>query len=77
MVLSIWQVLDAIAELREASLELVAWELNVTADDARQAFERVIDEGLIARSGVDPVSGEVLYALTAAGRRALHERIIG
>ena len=69
--LSVRQVLEAVAELQEASLQLVCWELNVQEDEARPAFERAIADGLLARSGVDDLYDEVMYALTDAGRRAL------
>jgi DNA-binding PadR family transcriptional regulator len=75
--LSLWQVLDAVAELEDASLELVCWELSVATEEARPAFEQARDDGLIARSGVDDTTSEVLYALTPAGRRALRERLAG
>jgi hypothetical protein len=71
MVLSVRQVLEAVAELEEASLELVCWELNVHVDEARPAFERAIADGLLARRGVDEVHDEVMYVLTDAGRRTL------
>jgi hypothetical protein len=71
MVLSVQQVLEAVAELEEASLELVCWELDVHVDEARPAFERAIADGLLARRSVDEVHGEVMYALTDAGRRRL------
>jgi hypothetical protein len=69
--LSVRQVLEAVAELREASLQLVCWELNVQEGEARPAFERAIADGLLERSGVDELYNEVMYALTDAGRRAL------
>jgi hypothetical protein len=69
--LSVRQVLEAVAELQEASLQLVCWELNVQEGEARPAFERAIADGLLARCGVDELYNEVMYALTAAGRRAL------
>ena len=71
MVLSVQQVLEAVAELEEASLELVCWEFNVHVDEARPAFERAIADGLLARRGVDELNGEVMYAVTDAGRRSL------
>ena len=69
--LSVRQVLEVVAELQEASLELVCWELNVPVDEARPAFERAIADGLLARRRVDEVYDEVMYALTDAGRRTL------
>jgi hypothetical protein len=72
MVLSVRQVLEAVAELGEASLQLVCWELNVQEFEARPAFERAIADGLLARRGVDDLHGEVMYALTERGRRSLH-----
>jgi sugar phosphate isomerase/epimerase len=72
MVLSVREVLDAVAELGEASLQLVCWELNVQEFEARPAFERAIADGLLARRGVDDLLGEVMYALTERGRRSLH-----
>ena len=71
MVLSVRQVLEAVAELREASLQLVCWELSVKEEEARPAFERAIADGLLVRCGVDELHGEVTYELTRAGRRAL------
>jgi hypothetical protein len=71
MVLSVRQILEAVAELEEASLGLVCWELNVHLDEARPAFERAIADGLLARRRVDELDGEVMYALTDAGRRIL------
>jgi hypothetical protein len=35
------------------------------------AFERAIAEGLLTPRGVDELHGEVMYALTDAGRRWL------
>jgi len=58
MVLSVRQVLEAVAELEEASLELVCWELNVHVDEARPAFERAIADGLLARRRIDEVHDE-------------------
>jgi hypothetical protein len=69
--LSVRQVLEAVAHLEEASLQLVCWELNVQEGEARPAFERAIADGLLARCGVDELYNEVMYALTDAGRRAL------
>jgi hypothetical protein len=71
VVLSVAQVLDAVAELREASLQLVCWELNVEEGEARPAFERAVADGLLARRGVDEVHNEVMYALTDPARRIL------
>jgi hypothetical protein len=71
MVLSIREVLEAVAELGEASLQLVGWELNVQEFEARPAFERAIADGLLARRGVDELHGEVMYALTDSGQRWL------
>ena len=72
MVLSVRQVLEAVAELGEASLQLVCWELNVQEFEARPAFERAIADGLLARRGVDELHGEVMHALTDSGHRSLH-----
>jgi len=71
MVLSVRQVLEAVAELEEASLELVCWELNVHEDEARPAFQRAVADGLLARRRVDELHDEVMYVLTDAGRRTL------
>jgi hypothetical protein len=71
MVLSVRQVLEAVAELQEASLQLVCWELNVQEFEARPAFERAIADGLLARRRVDELHGEVMYALTDSGHRSL------
>ena len=71
MVLSVRQVLEAVAELQEASLELVCWELNVHEDEARPAFQRAVADGLLARRRVEELHDEVMYALTDAGRRTL------
>jgi hypothetical protein len=71
MVLSVRQVLEAVAELQEASLELVCWELNVHEDEAHPAFQRAVADGLLARRRVDELHDEVMYALTDAGRRTL------
>jgi hypothetical protein len=71
MVLSVRQVLEVVAELQEASLELVCWELKVPVDEARPAFERAIADGLLVRRSVDEVYDEVMYVLTDAGRRTL------
>jgi hypothetical protein len=71
MVLSVREVLEAVAELEEASLELVCWELNVHDDEARPAFERAIADGLLARRRVDEIHDEVTYGLTDAGWRTL------
>jgi DNA-binding transcriptional regulator PaaX len=71
MVLSVRQILEAVAELQEASLQLVCWELNVEEGEARPAFERAVADGLLVQRGVDEIYNEVTYALTDAGRRAL------
>jgi hypothetical protein len=73
--LSLWQVLDAVAELQAASLELVCWELSVPTEEGRAAFEQARADGLIVATGLDDSTREVLYALTAAGRRALGRRL--
>jgi hypothetical protein len=57
------QVLEAVGELREASLQLVG--------EVRLTFERAIAEGLLARRRVDQAHNEVMYALIDAGRRIL------
>jgi len=49
----------------------LCWELNVHLDEPRPAFERAIADGLLARRWVDEFDGEVMYALTDAGRRIL------
>jgi hypothetical protein len=71
VVLSVRQVLEAVAELGEASLQLVCWELSVHEREARPAFERAIADGLLVGCGVDELHGEVIYALTEAGRNWL------
>jgi hypothetical protein len=71
VVLSVRQVLEAVAELGEASLQLVCWELSVHEREARSAFERAIADGLLVGCGVDELHGEVIYALTEAGRNWL------
>jgi hypothetical protein len=68
VVLSVRQVLEAVAELGEASLQLVCWEVSVHEREARPAFERTIADGLLIRCGVDELHGEAMYALTDAGR---------
>jgi hypothetical protein len=68
VVLSVRQVLEAVADLGEASLQLVCWELSVHEREARPAFERAIADGLLVGCGVDELHGEVMYALTDAGR---------
>jgi hypothetical protein len=68
VVLSVRQVLQAVAELGEASLQLVCWELSVHEREARPAFERAIADGLLVPCGVDELHGEAMYALTDAGR---------
>jgi hypothetical protein len=71
--LSVRQVLEAVAELAEASLQLVCWELNVQEGEASPASERAIADGLLTRRGLDEVHNEVMYALTDAGRRRLED----
>jgi hypothetical protein len=70
VVLSVRQVLEAVADLGEASLQLVCWELSVHEREARPAFERAIADGTLTRRGNDELHGEVMIALTDAGSTA-------
>jgi hypothetical protein len=65
-VLSVRQALAAVAELQEASLQLVCWQLSVR--EHAPGVERTIADDLLARRGVDALHGEVNARTHAAGR---------
>ena len=70
---SLQSVLDVLADfdrLGGASLQLVAWELDVDEGAVWVAWSQVIDDCLIEHSGTDHVLGEKMWRLSERGRRA-------
>ena len=68
------RVLEVVLEFSRfggVSLELVAWELGVGADDVKDAWDQGAGSGLFESIGTDPTSGEQLFGLSEAGRRAV------
>jgi hypothetical protein len=68
-------VLDVFADFEQfggASIELVAWELDVDHSRIIGAWTQAINDGLLERSGSDSTSGhnEELWSLTDRGRQA-------
>jgi hypothetical protein len=55
------------------SMELVAWELLSTPTVIAPVWEEMLAQQLIAPSGVDALSGEQMFRLTAAGRAELRD----
>jgi hypothetical protein len=53
--------LDTIGEFGEASIGLVAWELDLPEDTLVPAWRQACEQGLIERSGRCPVTREAMY----------------
>jgi len=71
---SIQNVLDVLADFDQfggASIQLVAWELDVDQSRIIEAWTQAINDGLLERSGSDTTDGhdEELWRLTDRGRR--------
>ena len=71
---SIQNVLDVFADFDQfggASIELVAWELDVDQSSIIGAWTQAINDGLLERSGSDSTGGhnEELWSLTDRGRQ--------
>jgi DNA-binding PadR family transcriptional regulator len=71
---SIQSVLDVFADFDQfggASIELVAWELDVDQGRISGAWTHAINDGLLERSGSDSTAGrnEELWSLTDRGRQ--------
>jgi diguanylate cyclase (GGDEF)-like protein/PAS domain S-box-containing protein len=64
-------LLATVAELRGASVDLVAWELFTEEEAVQEAWAAAVRDGLIERSRYDAEDREWLYDLTAAGRARL------
>jgi hypothetical protein len=61
-------VLAVVNEFTEASLGLVSWELCVSDDDVRPAWEQALADGLLENSAYDAVHDEQMARLTERGR---------
>ena len=55
------------------SMELVAWELLSTPAVIAPLWEDMLQQGLLHPAGVDPINGEQMFRLTAAGRAELRD----
>jgi hypothetical protein len=64
-VLEVVDVLETIAELRSASLELIAWEFDVPTPQCERTLSKAIEQGPLQPDGACPQSGEAMYGLTA------------
>ena len=72
--LTLRELLEAVHGARSGTrLERVCWELNVDERWVRPAWDLAARIWLLERQGIDPLTGETMYALTARGRRALDE----
>jgi hypothetical protein len=56
-------VLETVAEFGEASAELVAWDLFVSEDELRPAWDRAVAERLIEPVRRCQETGETMYRL--------------
>ncbi|MDQ6775503.1 MAG: GGDEF domain-containing protein [Actinomycetota bacterium] len=72
-VASVEDVLDVAAQFDElggASVELMAWELDVELARVVSAWSRALKQGYLEPAGTDKASGEEMWRLSAEGRRA-------
>jgi hypothetical protein len=69
---TVLQVLADFEQSGGASVQLIAWELDVDQSQVIAAWTRSIGDGLIERCGRDVVDGseEEMWSLTDAGHRA-------
>jgi DNA-binding PadR family transcriptional regulator len=77
---SLQSVLDVLADFDQfggASLELVAWELDVDESAVSAAWSQAIDDGLLEQSGTDHVLGEKMWRLSDKGRHAREDSVSG
>jgi diguanylate cyclase (GGDEF)-like protein/PAS domain S-box-containing protein len=69
--ISLRTLLETLAELGEASSDLIAWELDIDESDLYRAWSAAIREGLLDCVGYDKVEQHWIYTLTTAG----HDRL--
>jgi hypothetical protein len=77
---SLHSVLDVLADFDQfggASLELVAWELDVDESAVSAAWSQAIDDRLLEQSWTDRVLGEKMWRLSDRGRRAREDGVSG
>jgi hypothetical protein len=69
---TVLRVLTEFEQSGGASVQLIAWELDVDQSRVIAAWTKAIDDGLIERCGSDTVDGreEEMWILTEAGHRA-------
>jgi hypothetical protein len=70
------ELLDTIHEFGAASLGLIAWDLWLPEEELLTVWLKAIYDGLIQQAGPCPDTGEVMYTLSARGKRA-RMRIVG
>jgi hypothetical protein len=79
-VVSLQSVLDVLADFDEfggASLELIAWELDVDESAVSAAWSQAIDDCLLEPFGTDHVLAEKMWRLSDRGRRAREDGVSG
>lgn len=57
------------AEFRQASIELVAWELSLPESTLRAAWCYAVAHGLLRELGRDPDNGELIYRVSLPADR--------
>jgi hypothetical protein len=57
-------VLETVADFRQASIELVAWELSLPASTLRPAWSHAVAHGLLRELGADADTGETMYRVS-------------
>jgi hypothetical protein len=72
-VLSQERLLRTVRELGQASSGLVAWELSLSEEEVRPAWDAAVRGGLLDPGPVDIHTGERMYGLSAAGAAELSD----
>lgn len=59
------EIVNTVADFGSASLELVAWELCLSEEQLRDAWEQTLDRGWLEPAGPDEETGEEMFRLVA------------